>query len=350
MMMSRKFSQIVLALGVIALIAGCFVHYNREQKEQACSKDLFAMDTVMRFTAYGPKSEEAVDAAIREIQRLDALLSVGSASGEVSRMNGADGGEVEVSEDTACLLTAALELYRETGGLFDCTVYPLVRLWGFPTREYHVPTDEELAGVLPLVDASRIRFDGRSVSLGEGQQIDFGGIAKGYASQRVMEIFREFGVSSGMVSLGGNIQVLGGKPDGSDWRIGVQDPAGAQGDTLAVIPVRDRAVVTSGGYERFFVEDGRTYIHILNPSTGYPADTGLSSVTVVAEDGMRADGLSTALFMMGAEGACEFWRECGGEFELVLVTVDREIFVTEGISGQVQAEGKVNVVKLEGDG
>ena len=296
------------------------------------------MDTVMRLTAYGSRSEEAVDAAIAEIQRLDALLSTGSASSEITRLNGAGGGPV--SEDTGCLLTAALSLYRETGGLFDCTIYPLMELWGFPTKAYHVPTESELAAVLPLVDAAGVQFDGRTLLLAEGQRMDFGGIAKGYASQRVIEIFRTYGVTSAMAYLGGNIQVLGTKPDGSSWRIGIQDPDGTTGAALAVLPVRDRAVVTSGGYERYFVEDGKTYIHILDPRTGCPAESDLLSVTVVAEDGTLADALSTSLFIMGRKGAEEYWRKSGGAFDMVLVAEDRTLYVTEGIGGSIEAKDK----------
>ncbi len=332
-----------LALGALVLVIGCAVQYSRTQKNSECTRELFAMDTIMRFTAYGAKSAEAVDAAIQEVQRLDALLSTGSASSEVSALNQNGGGEV--SEDTARLLTAALEFYTSTGGLFDCTVYPLMRLWGFPTQEYHVPTETELAETLPLADSSKTRFDGQTLRLAEGQAVDFGGIAKGYAAQRVIEIFQSYGVSSGNISLGGNVQVLGSKPDGSDWRIGIQDPGGLQGSILAVVPVQDRALVTSGGYERFFVEDGKTYIHILDPRTGCPAETDLLSATVVASDGMLADALSTSLFIMGSQDAARYWRENGCTFDMILVTKNREILVTERISGSLETQAQVQVLE-----
>ena len=243
--MSRKWALAALGLAALALLA---IAGNRYMQNQSYSRDIFAMDTIMSLTAYGPHGEAAVDAAAAEIIRLDALLSVGMASSEVSRIN-ANGG-AQVSGDTAALVRAALETYASTDGAFDFTIYPLMRLWGFTTGEYHVPTAAELAEALPLVDASLVRFDGSTLALSEGQQIDFGGIAKGYASSRIMDIFREYGVTSGMVSLGGNIHVLGKKPDGSPWRIGVQDPSASQGTPLAVVEVEDRAVVTSGGYER----------------------------------------------------------------------------------------------------
>ena len=343
--MSRKGAFAVFGLASLALLAVLAAAGRRYMQSQTHSRDIFAMDTVMSLTACGPRGEAAVDAAVAEILRLDALLSTGAASSEVSQINGSGGGQV--SEDTAALARAALEAYGSTDGAFDFTVYPLMRLWGFSTGEYHVPTAAELEAVLPLVDASLVRFDGSALTLSEGQQIDFGGIAKGYASARTMEIFREYGVTSGMVSLGGNIQVLGRKPDGALWRIGVQDPSASQGTPLAVVEVEDRAVVTSGGYERYFEKDGRTYIHILDPRTGYPAESGLLSATVICEDGTMADALSTALYVMGLEDAVSCWRESGGSFDMALLTTEGEMLVTAGVSGSFSSSVPVSVLELQ---
>ena len=339
--MGKRVSLWILALSALTLAVGCLVHTAGEQQNRVSEIELFAMDTVMRLTAYGSQSEEAVAAAAAEIQRLDALLSVGSASSEVTRLNSEGGGPV--SEDTGRLLTAALELYRKTGGLFDCTVYPLMELWGFPTKAYHVPTETELTAVLPLADMSRVRFDGQTLTLAEGQQIDFGGIAKGYASQRVVEIFQSFGVKSGMVYLGGNIQVLGTKPDGTDWRIGVQDPQGGNGYP-AVVEAKDVAVVTSGGYQRYFEEDGKRYIHILDPRTGTPAESDLLSATVVSPNGTLADALSTAAFVMGLEGAVSYWQTHNG-FELILIAGDGAVYITEGLENAVETPGERTVLR-----
>ncbi len=293
----------------------------------------------------GKKAEAAVEAAIAEVNRLDALLSTGSAASEISQINAEGGGEM--SADTAAILERAMEIYDRTEGRFDFTIYPLMQLWGFTSGEYHVPSAEELEEALPLVDASRVRTDGDTVTLGKGQEIDFGGIAKGYTSDRVMEIFREYGISSGIVSLGGNVQVLDTKTDGTKWRIGIRNPiAGGEG-IIASVQVENQAVITSGGYERYFEEDGNTYIHILNPETGYPADSGLLSVTVISPDGMLADALSTSLYLMGAEGAADFWREQGDAFELVLVDDQKNIYVTEGMADSFQSDEKVQLITKE---
>ncbi len=323
-----------LTLAAVVLIGGCVAHYLVQSRNRTSEQQLFAMDTLMSFTATGAQSEEAVDAAMKEIQRLDRLLSTGDAASEVSAVNMNGGGEV--SEDTANVFTAAMRMYEETGGLFDFTIYPLAKLWGFPAKEYRVPSEAEIAQKLPLVDASKTALAGSLVKLDAGQEIDFGGIAKGYASTRVMDIFRDYGVTSGLVSLGGNIEALGARPDGTPWRIGVQDPEGTQGSYLGVLEVTDKAVVTSGGYERYFEENGHTYIHIIDPRTGKPAESDLLSVTVVSEDGTLADGLSTSLFIMGLQGAQEFWRahlDSESAFEMVLVDTDGKVYASEGLAG-----------------
>ena len=329
-----------LLLGLLAL-TGC-----SSDRTHASEESFFAMDTVMSFTAYGPKAEEAVDAAMKEIERLDALLSTGNESSEISQLNAA--GSFLISEDTLKLLEEAESIRQSTGGLFDVTVYPLMQLWGFPTGDYRVPTQEEISSTLSLVDAAQIQIEGAQVTLGSGQQVDLGGIAKGYASDRVMELYREYGVTSGMVSLGGNIETLGTKPDGTDWKIGIRNPeinaasdigSGTE-DVLLALEVENRAVITSGGYERYFEENGETYIHILDPRTGYPADSGLLSVTVVSEKGMLADALSTSLYIMGEADAAEYWRihgnDEGNSFELVLVDTSGKVYATEGLRDKIE--------------
>lgn len=334
--------------GVLCLLSGCAGGTEQEEESSVCTRQLFAMDTYMDFTAYGENGGKAVNEAMEEVERLDALLSTGSASSEISRLNSA--GSMEVSEDTAFIFKKAMEIYEKTGGFFDFTVYPLMKLWGFPDKNYHVPSEEELEQVLPLVDASKVQFTdkedgGAAVTLGEGQQVDFGGIAKGYTSSVVMDIFRKNGVRSGLVSLGGNVQALNTKPDGTKWRVGIRDPQGDDSSYLAVVSIDDQAVVTSGGYERFFEENGKKYIHILNPETGYPVENDLASVTVVSGDGTLADALSTSLYIMGKEEAGEYWKAYGEEFEMILLDTDGEFVITEGLQDSFQSENRTVVLE-----
>ena len=303
----------------------------------ASTRYLTAMDTVMTLTAYGQNRDRALEEAVAEIQRLDSLLSIGSDSSDISRLNREK--TAVLSPDAASLLESALDLARDTQGVFDPTVYPLVKLWGFYDKDYHVPSRQELSQALALVDYREVSLgeDGQA-SLGPGQQIDLGGIGKGYTSQRVTELLRQAGITSAMVSLGGNVQCLGAKPDGSPWNIGIRDPFGEE--LYAAVRVTDKAVITSGGYERYFEdpETGIIYRHILDPRTGFPAEKGLSSVSIVTSDGTLGDGLSTALYIMGLEEATRYWQAHREAFEAVFITDDGILYATEGLRGSLTSQ------------
>lgn len=342
-----------ICIGILILTEGSryFV------QNQKCQKQLFAMDTYMEFTAYGKNNEKAVDAAIEEVQKLDAMLSAENSKSEVYALN--EQGNLQATDDLAELILRGKEIYQETDGLFDDTIYPVMKLWGFPTGNYHVPTAAEVQKKLALVDGNKVEIQTRDsdekgrdskekanfVTLGADQQIDFGGIAKGYTGQKLAELFQEYGVSSALVSLGGNIQAIGTKPDGSSWKVGIRDPKGGQQDYIGVLSVENQAVVTSGGYERYFEEDGKTYIHIINPRTGYPADGDLLSVTIVSRDGTLADGMSTALYIMGYEKACQFWRQHREEFNVILVTDDGKIHISENLKENFQTECDLEMIE-----
>ena len=317
----------------------------KAESNEESSKDIFAMDTYMTVTAYGAKAQEAVDEAEAEIQRLDELLSTGNEESEIAQLN--QNKSATLSEDAGYLVERALELNKETDGAFDIAIYPVMEAWGFPTQNYQVPTADTLESLLKLADASQIIYDenSRKISFGrEGMKIDLGGIAKGYTSSRIMDIYKENNISSGLVNLGGNVQALGTKPDGSKWRVAVQSPDDTE-DYLGILSVEDKAVITSGGYERYFEQDGKTYHHIINPKTGYPAENGLTSVTVVSEDGTLADGLSTSLFIMGKEEAIEFWRAHSDEFDIIMLTDEGKLYVTEGIQDDFSTEMEMEIIE-----
>ncbi len=306
-----------------------------------------SMDTFMELSAFGSTRAAALQAAKEEILRLNDILSIGLENSEISRVNRTGSGKV--SNDTAVMIREALTLYEETEGAFDLTVYPLMELWGFVSKEYHVPTEEELAETMLRIGADRVVLDDETglVTLDSGQAIDLGGIAKGFTSQRLMEIFREYNVESAIVSLGGNMQCLGTKPDGSPWRIGVKDPFNPDFGLSAIVKIVDKAVITSGGYERFFVDEetGTTYRHIIDPSTGYPAESGLSSVSIISSDGMLGDGLSTALYIMGLDKAAGFWRSHRDSFDAILIDNNGNVYITEGIEGDVSSDHTIHVLR-----
>ena len=169
-----------------------------------------------------------------------------------------------------------------------------------------------------------------TLTLPDGMELDLGSIAKGYAGEKAADLLRERGVTTALLNMGGNVQAVGAKTDGSPWRIGIQDPNGDHGAYLGVLQLIDQAAITSGGYERYFEQDGMTYWHIMDPHTGAPARSGLTSVTIVGDKGGLCDGLSTSLFVLGREQAMDYWRTYGG-FEAILVE-DREVWITGGLA------------------
>ncbi len=292
------------------------------------SMQIFAMDTVMTLTSYGKGSDEALLKASEEIFRLESMLSTEIDSSEVSSIN--SGGSAAVSDETLYIIQTALQISELTGGAFDISIAPVVREWGFISGDYHIPDAATLSSLLKNVDYSKISVSGNSVSLGEGMSIDLGAIAKGYAGQKCADLLKELGVESAILALGGNVQTVGAKPDGSLWKVAIQDPLDID-STVGVLRCSDTAVVTSGGYQRYFEENGMRYHHIINPVTGFPADSGLISATVICPDGTLADALSTFLFVLGLEKSLDYYSTYGG-FEAILITSDQEIIVTPGIA------------------
>ena len=308
---------------------------------------LFAMDTYMTLKAYGENAGDALKKAKDEIIALDELLSTGNPDSEVSRINLIAGGEkISLSETVSYLMKRSLEANEMSGGAFNPLIYPVMRAWGFTDENYQVPDKELLNSLRDVTDISMLEYDEESGSLSfkmDGIEIDFGGIAKGYTSERVIQILKENGVESAVVSLGGNVQTLGVKPDGSMWKIAIRDPEDASG-YIGVLRTEDKAVITSGGYERFFEEDGKVYHHIIDPETFFPADSGIISSTVISDDAALADALSTAVFVMGVEKASQMWQEHRDSFDLIMLADDGQLYITEGIKDRFSADGfKINV-------
>ena len=307
----------------------------------------FSMDTYMEITAYGSSGEAAAASCRDEIYRLEALLSVTDGTSDVGRINAS--GVADVSPDTAEIIEYAKQLGAETGGALDITVYPVLKAWGFTTGDYGIPDGETLNTLLQRVDFTQIQTeDGAlpTVTVPSGVQLDLGALAKGYASDKAAGILRDSGVTSALINLGGNIMTIGGSPNGSPWKIGIRNPFSPD-ESIGVTEVADKAVVTSGSYERSFTAGGRTYHHIIDPATGYPAESGLVSVTVIGDSGIMCDALSTALFVMGAEKAAEYHREKGG-FDMILVTVEGEILITGGIADSFTNLGSFPVSVIDG--
>lgn len=340
--MKRK--HLLPGLLALTLLAGCTGGTQPtpsvSPEAEAHSRDTFAMDTLMSFTAYGPQGEAAVEIAAQEVVRLDGLLSVTGENSQIWALNHAQGEPVKLGEDAIALLTAAQSLGQATDGALDVTMYPLVKAWGFTTGSYQIPDEDTISALLEHTGYEAIAIDGDTVTLPQGMEVDFGALAKGYAGEKCVKLLREQGVTSAILRLSGNIQTIGAKPDGSAWRIAIRDPESADSSGyLGVLELVDQAAVTSGNYERFFEQDGVRYCHIIDPATGAPTQNSLTSVTIVGDSGTVCDGLSTALFVMGRDRALDYWRSNSG-FEAILVEQDKNVWITPGLADQFKlAEG-----------
>lgn len=313
---------LVISLLIALILCGC-------AESAPLEREIFAMDTLMTIRVWGDENDVA--AAVSEINRLDAMLSVTNEDSDVYALNHHT--EPRLRYDTCLLIDSAIEVSRRTGGAFDPTVYPLVELWGFTKDTQEVPSQDEIDDALAFVGADRA-FDRWEYTLdwnalSNGARLDLGGIAKGYTAQKVVDLLQSRGVKTAFLSLGGNVQTLGSKPDGAQWVVGIANPDNPSQAIACLRFIGSMAIVTSGGYQRYFEENGVRYHHILDPKTGYPADSGLASVTVLAHDGALADGLSTALFVMGMDKATDLWR-ASDDFEAVFLTQDGTIFATAG--------------------
>lgn len=330
---------------IIALLLCCalLLPLNACGKDKPVTQEIFAMDTVMDLTAYGKNADAALSSAVGVINSLNAMLDPESTSSKVYALNHVRGESVVVNGQVAKMIQTAQTVWQQTDGALDLTVYPLMQAWGFIDANYRVPDDETLAALLEQVDMGKLELtamgdDGSSLlTLPAGMQLSFGAVAKGCASTYAINAMRAAGVTSGVISLGGNVQTLGVKPDGSDWNVAVQDPNDT-GDYVGYVTVGETAVITSGSYQRNFSQNGQFYHHILDPHTGKPTDNGLKSVTIVCPDGILADCLSTAMFVLGEKPALEYWKTYGG-FEMILITNDNRVVLTNGLYGKFTPNG-----------
>lgn len=315
------------------------------EKSEASESEIFALDTAITLKVYGSKRVVVLKKLEDKINELDDMLSTGKETSEVSRLN--RGGEAVLSPTMANLVKRSLDIYKKTDGLFDITIYPLMELWGFPTKNYRVPSEKEIEEKLKLVGSDKIDFneETRKISFkNKGMEIDFGGIGKGYITDELVKILTDEKVESAIINLGGNVFGFRKKPDGSLWNIAIRDP-NEPDKYMAAIRLEDSAVITSGGYERYFEENGVIYHHILDPRTGKPSESGLKSVSIISKDGTLADALSTSLFIMGEEKAIGYWKENGSNFDILLMTNDNRLLVSAGIKDKVISDNyKIEVI------
>lgn len=333
----------VIILVFMVLITSA-VKYGLNRKS-TIEKREFIMDTFVSIKASGIRVKQAIELAFEEIRRIDDLFSLYKPDTEIDRINAqADGGYVTVSNDTLLVLKRVREFYWMTEGAFDGTIAPLARLWGFDSGNYKVPTSDAIQTALKLVGFDKVLID--EVQSGvrferSGMSLDLGGAGKGYATDKAYDALKESGVDYAFISVGtSSIRVLGSKPDGTDWRVGIGHPRNPSEYFGVILLKPGEALGTSGDYQQYFEEDGIRYSHIIDPRTGLQPRE-LLSVTVLAGNALDADILSTAIFVLGVEKGMELVEELDG-VEAVLFTADEDIFVSSGIKDRfvLQMEGK----------
>ncbi|MEG0378459.1 MAG: FAD:protein FMN transferase [Eubacterium sp.] len=325
-----KWAMIGVALMVLLLLnAGC------SQKKIVTRTD-FVLDTVVTLTVYGETNEDILAEPFALIRSLNDKFDVFSESSELSKINQSAGIEpVKVSEDTFELIKKGLDYGRETEGAFDIAIGPLVELWNIKNPEDgKIPEIEKIHEAQKKVDYQKVILNenDKTVFLKEtGMKLNLGAIAKGYIGDRVKILMEEKGVAHGVINLGGNVVLIGGKNQRTDFNIGVENPEDTAADPIGMLQLSGKSVVTSGDYQRYFIgEDGKRYHHILDPKTGYPSNSGLHQVTIVADSSVDADALSTACFLLGAERSIAYLKNFEN-VEAIFVTEDNHILVTKGL-------------------
>ena len=314
----------LLAAVMLLLCGGC----TAEKELPKVSEVGFYLDTVITLTAY-TEDEQVLKDAMKECGRYEQMLSRTIEGSDVWRINHAEGKPVEVSGETVEILRCAGEISDRSGGSFDVTIAPVSTLWDFKTGEAVLPDAEKLARAVTMVDYTQVELEGNTVTIPAGMMIDLGGIAKGYIADRIKEWLEERGVRHAILSFGGNIVAIGRKPDGNDWKVGIQDIDLPTGNYMLVAKNAGGSTVTSGIYERGFDLDGIRYHHLLDPKTGWPAQNELASVTILSDSSMEGDALATAAFILGTEKGLELIESMEG-IEAVFIARNREVILSSG--------------------
>ena len=305
-----------------------------------------SMNTFMKVQAYGDRAEEANAVAQKYIGELEATISVTKPVSDIYKLNHATEFPVTVSDQTVRLVNIALGISEMSDGAFNPCLYPVSSTWGFTKKKYRVPFQEEIDEKLKLCDYTKVKIDGNDIYMEPGMQFDLGGIGKGFAGDEAAKKMREFGIESAMLDLGGNIQLIGGKPNGDPWTVGIRNPF-EKNSIVGTLKEKNMAIITSAGYERYFEgEDGHKYIHIFDGTTGAPVENDLVSTTAIAESGTYCDGLSTTLYVLGLDKSIELWRE-HKDFDFIIITNDKKIYITKPIAKNFTLNGDLQGFTVE---
>lgn len=292
------------------------------------------MGTIIQLKVYGSNAKKATDKALQRISDIENKMSVNIETSEVSKLNAKAGISTEkLSADTFSVIEKSVQYSKLTQGALDATIEPIVKLWGIGTEKERLPTQNEIEEKLKLVDYNDIILDSKNSTASlrrTGQAIDLGAIAKGYTADEIKKVLLSNKISSALINLGGNVYAIGNKTDGTSWTIGIQNPLDERGNYIGTISVTDKSIVTSGNYERYFIHEGKRYHHIFDSKTGYPSEGGLISTTIISDNSIDGDALSTSTYIMGLTRGMKLVESIKG-VEAIFITADKKIYITPGI-------------------
>ena len=301
------------------------------------------MGTIIQLKVYGSNAKEATDKALERISDIENKMSVNIETSEISKLNAKAGNSAEkLSTDTYSVIEKSVQYSKLTQGALDATIEPIVKLWGIGTEKERLPTQNEIGEKLKLVNYNDIILDSKNSTVHlrrTGQAIDLGAIAKGYTADEIKKVLLSNKISSALINLGGNVYAVGNKTDGTSWNIGLQNPLDTRGQYIGTISVTDKSVVTSGNYERFFIHDGKRYHHIFDSKTGYPSESGLISTTIISDNSIDGDALSTSTYIMGLTKGMKLVESIKG-VEAIFITVDKKVYITSGLKDNFNLTSK----------
>lgn len=312
----------------------------KNTEPQIVEKDDFVLGTLGKIRVYATsekKGNEAINKAYKRIAEIENTMSTSIEGSDINKVNqNAGKAAVEVKEETISVIKKAIEYKSLTNDVFNIGIGRLIELWGIGKDWQKVPTSAEIKDAQEHIDITQVEINGNKVMIKDpAMLIDLGGIAKGYAVDEAARVLRANGVTSGFVNMGGDVYAIGSKPDGTPWNVGIQNPEIGAGGIIAKIGLMDESIVTSGDYERYFVENGEHYHHIIDPKTGAPTRNELVSVTILSKNAIDGDVLSTAIFVMGLEEGLSF-VEGLDDIEAVLITKDKKMYATSGAVNRVE--------------
>ena len=339
-MTNRKTMTVVCCLlGLAVLIAFAVFYQKKEKQAEPISATAFKLNTIVTVTIYDSKNQKLADEAVALCDKYEKLFSRTMESSELYQLNHGtlpkEGNAFVLSEETAKLIQKGLEYGKVSDGAFDIAIEPVSSLWDFTSGKKDIPSQEDISKALPLVNYKDVQLDGYAADLCQRRHgTGFGRHCQGLYCRPHQRLSSGTGRKSATINLGGNVLCVGEKPEGTPFKIGIQKPFADRSETIAVMNISDKSVVSSGIYERYFEKDGKIYHHILNPATGYPYDNHLVSVTIISDKSVDGDGLSTSCFALGLDKGMELINSLP-DVQAVFITDDYELHYSDGFEEEI---------------